>query len=278
MARVHLLLGILLAYSTCFVKSAPSHLSEPAVVAPVPGHDIQELATSETHRPTTTTTSTDNNSRKTSSASNAMSNRDVVEPGKDASKDKVIQDADTGGKKRGPRSNVMALSDDVITDALFTNIDTLQDHLEVCEEGLRQQLRLHSHGTLLQEVTAEGTDYTNVKGAGSNKGNKNDDKFEDDDDADDEDDGDIASEKYTGGEINDEIMADNKDDAEPPNIKVPTDEPVRRRRSLTRSAERPSGKEENLAQKVVNRLSDRLEYLKASLIQCHLLYRQFGLL
>ncbi|GFS17355.1 hypothetical protein ElyMa_006820200 [Elysia marginata] len=34
----------------------------------------------------------------------------------------------------------MALSDDVIIDALFTNLDTLQDELEICEESLREKL------------------------------------------------------------------------------------------------------------------------------------------
>lgn len=101
MAKLHLLMGMLLTYSTCFVKSAPSQLSEPALTAPGPEHDIQELATSETLRPTTTTNTPSSDSSKTTSTSNAFSNQDVAEAGKDASKDTVTHAADTSGKKTG---------------------------------------------------------------------------------------------------------------------------------------------------------------------------------
>ncbi|RUS84125.1 hypothetical protein EGW08_008099, partial [Elysia chlorotica] len=40
----------------------------------------------------------------------------------------------------GETGEVMTLSDDVIIEALFTNLDTLQDELEVCEEALREKV------------------------------------------------------------------------------------------------------------------------------------------
>ncbi|GFN94457.1 hypothetical protein PoB_002096300 [Plakobranchus ocellatus] len=45
--------------------------------------------------------------------------------------------ADAGSNKSG---DVMALQDDIVIDALFSNLDSVQDQLEICEEGLRQKL------------------------------------------------------------------------------------------------------------------------------------------
>lgn len=100
---------------------------------------------------------------------------------------------------------------------------------------------------------------------------KNDDDDEDDNDYDDEDDNDYENNE----DIDDAFRAKVKLTSPHPLI----NEHIRGRRSVSlapyqdKSLHKAAGV---VAQKVVDRLSARLDYLKSSLVQCHLLYRQFG--
>ncbi|BFZ04662.1 hypothetical protein BsWGS_07701 [Bradybaena similaris] len=176
---------------------------------------------------------------------------------------------ETGSAPRGSADEgtgkIMALSDDVITDALFTNIDTLQDHLEICEEELRQKMKRFSYYQLMTESADNAANKINVD-------EKNIDVTNDDSD---------DEVTFPSLDVDDERNDDNTDiipaaTEQRRSLSRKSHQRTRKRRFALIENEQPQGKSDILAQKVVERLSARMSYLRSSLMQCHLLVRQFG--
>uniref|UniRef100_A0A0B7AWV6 Uncharacterized protein n=1 Tax=Arion vulgaris TaxID=1028688 RepID=A0A0B7AWV6_9EUPU len=294
MAKVMFLVLFLKISLICFVQSAPTQVNERIESTSSHVPSIQNVGTVDDFYMVNTT---DNNgSKMVASVNNNDDSQNViyvtqgvvantVESSEDTKINKVIGTVAVDIRKTDTKSKVMVLTDDVITDALFTNIDTIQDHLEVCEEGLRQKLRHHSHGSLLQDVAVKEADYTTDRGETENYENDNEDSSDVRKDTENNKDDDEDSEK-ADDDVQDEEDSNDEDDQDEdvPSSKIALasnskagKNNIRKRRSLKERIPvgQPLRKVDVLAEKVVSRLSSRLEYLRSSLVQCHLLYRQF---